>query len=255
MSRKNRFAPPGHWLHITQRGNDKQRVFVTYANREYFVALMATRSEERAVRIAAYGLMSNHFHLVAVGDQPDAVSLFLMVLNGLYATHRNVTHRHTGRVWKGRFYSAVLDPTHWATALRYTELNPVRAPMVARAEDWEWSSARAHLGLAPKPAWLDTCEFAQNWPSPEDWRQSLGTLTRREAAALRLATRHDTAFGSPEFVGHLERKYGVQAAPGGSCTRCVGHGERVTGSKSIEKCGDFQLHRIFVRLNLVLSYR
>jgi len=53
MSRKNRFAPPGYWLHITQRGNDKQRVFVTDADREYFVALMAIGSEECAVRIAA----------------------------------------------------------------------------------------------------------------------------------------------------------------------------------------------------------
>ena len=210
MSRKNRFAPPGYWLHITQRGNDKQRVFLTDADREYFVTLMAIRSEERAVRISAYCLMSNHFHVVAVGDQADAVSLFMMDLNSLYATHRNVTHRHTGRAWQGRFYSAVLDPAHWATALRYAELNPVRARMVARAEDWEWSSARAHLGLALTPAWLDTREFAQKWPSPEDWRESLGTLTRREAAALRLATRHDAAFGSPEFVQQLEGKYGVQ---------------------------------------------
>ncbi len=83
MSRKNRFAPPGYWLHITQRGNDKQRVFLTDADREYFVMLMALRSEECAVRFATYGLMSNHFHLVAVGDQADAVSLFMMDLNGL----------------------------------------------------------------------------------------------------------------------------------------------------------------------------
>ena len=92
MSRKNRFAPPGYWLYINQRGHDKQRVFLTDADQEYFVALMAKRSEERAVRIGAYCSMSNHFHLVAVGDQPDAVSRFTMDLNGLYAT------RHTGRV-------------------------------------------------------------------------------------------------------------------------------------------------------------
>ena len=109
---------------------------------------------------------------------------------------------------------AVLDPAHWATALRYTERNAAWARMVARAEDWEWSSARAHLGLAPTPAWLDTRELAQNRLSPEDWRESLGTQSgetdRREAAALRLASRHDTAFGSPEFVEEMERKYGVQ---------------------------------------------
>ena len=89
MPRKNRFAPPGYWLHITQRGNDRQRVFL--------------------VRVAAYTLMSNHFHLVAIGDQADAVSLFMMDLSGLYATYRNAVHRHTGHLWQGRFYSAVLD--------------------------------------------------------------------------------------------------------------------------------------------------
>ena len=78
----------------------------------------------------------------------------------------HVTHRHTGRVWQGRFYSAVLDPAHWATALRYTELNAVRARMVARAEDGEWSSARAHPGLAPTSAWLDTREFAAKLAQP-----------------------------------------------------------------------------------------
>ena len=105
-----------------------------------------------------------------------------MDLNGLYATYRKVTHRHTGRVWQGRFSSAILDPAHVATALRYTALNPFRARMVARAEDGEWSWARAHLGLAPTPAWLNRREFAQNWPSLEDWRESLGRLTRRGAA-------------------------------------------------------------------------
>ena len=100
----------------------------------------------------------------------------MMDLNGLYATHRNVTPRHTGRVWQGRFYSAVLDPALGATALRSTELNPVRARMVARAEDWAWR----HAGVARQA-------------------RVCAKLTQREAAALRLATRHDTAFGSPEF--------------------------------------------------------
>ena len=94
MPRKNRFAPPGYWLHITQRGNDRQRVFLSDADRQYFLDLLAARSQERAVRVAAYTLMSNHFHLVAIGDQADAVSLFMMDFSGLYATYRNAVHRH-----------------------------------------------------------------------------------------------------------------------------------------------------------------
>ena len=98
MPRKNRFAPPGYWLHITQRGNDRQRVFLSDADRQYFLDLLA-----------AYTLMSNHFHLVAIGDQADAISLFMMDLGGLYATYRNAVHRHTGHLWQSRFYSAGLD--------------------------------------------------------------------------------------------------------------------------------------------------
>ena len=216
MPRKNRFAPPGYWLHITQRGNDRQRVFLSDADRQYFLDLLAARSQERGVRVAAYTLMSNHFHLVAIGDQTDAISLFMMDLSGLYATYRNAVHRHTGHLWQSRFYSAVLDSDHWATALRYVELNPVRARMVGRAEDHVWSSARSHLGLAPTPGWLDTEQFHRHWPTPDDWRNSLGTLTSREAAALRIATRHETALGSDDFVHELEQTYAaIGGIPGG----------------------------------------
>ena len=59
-------------------------------------------SEERAVRLSAYTILSNHFHLVATSDKEDAVSLFMMDVNGQYAAYRNRTHNHTGRVWQGR---------------------------------------------------------------------------------------------------------------------------------------------------------
>ena len=91
--------------------------------------------------------MSNHFHLVAVGDRQDAISHFMREVNGQYATYRNATQRTTGRVWQNRFYSCVLDDSHWETALRYVELNPARARTSARlaktAEDYRWSSNRA----------------------------------------------------------------------------------------------------------------
>ena len=81
MPRRLRFAPPGYWLHLTQRGNNKQSVFSTDADRQHFLDLVEQHSEERDVRVAAYTLMSNHFHLVAVGDCQDAISNFMMEVN------------------------------------------------------------------------------------------------------------------------------------------------------------------------------
>ena len=151
--------------------------------------------------------MSNHFHLVAVGDCQDAISHFMMEVNGQYATYRNATQRTTGRVWQNRFYSCVLDDSHWETALRYIELNPVRARLAKAAEDHRWSTVRAHLGLETPPEWLDMDQFLRRWPTPDSWRDSLATLTRREVAAVRRATRHDSALGSDEFLQNLERTY------------------------------------------------
>ena len=144
--------------------------------------------------------MSNHFHLVAVGDRQDAISHFLREVNGQYATYRNATQRTAGRIWQNRFYSCVLDDSHWETALRYVEMNPAGARTSARlaktAEDYRWSSNRAHLEIGGTPEWLDLDQFLRRWPTPASWRDSLATLTRREAAAVRRATRHDSALGS-----------------------------------------------------------
>ena len=64
-----------------------------------------------------------------MGDQPDAISLFMMDVNGRYATYRHALERRSGKFWQGRFYSCVLDDAHWETALRYVELNPIRSTM------------------------------------------------------------------------------------------------------------------------------
>ena len=133
-----------------------------------------------------------------------------MASTPLYATYRNATQRTTGHVWQNRFYSCVLDDSHWETALRYVELNPVRARLAKSAEDHHWSSARAHLGLEAPPEWLDVDQFRRRWPTPATWRDSLATLTRREVAAVRRATRHDSVLGSEEFLQNLERTYQIR---------------------------------------------
>ena len=134
----------------------------------------------------------------------------MMDVNGRYATYRHALERRCGKFWQGRFYTCVLDDAHWETALRYVELNPIRARIVDWIEDFRWSSTRAHLGLEPSPAWLDNEQLYRRWNHAAEWQSSLDTLTRREAAALRMATLHDAAWGSDEFVAWLERTHGVQ---------------------------------------------
>src|SRR6266850_3695806 len=78
--------------------------------------------------------------------KPDALALSLKQTHGRYTSYWNAAHRSSGHVWQGRFYSCPLDSYHLWVALRYVELNPVRAGLVAEAESWPWSSAAAHFG-------------------------------------------------------------------------------------------------------------
>ena len=223
MARHPRFAPPGYWLHITQRGNNQQTFFSSDADRQHFLTLVQNRSEERDVRVAAYVLLGNHFHLVAAGDRDDAISRFMMDVNGQYSKYRHALKRATGHLWQGRFYSCVLDTPHWETALRYVEMNPVRARIVKNPADFRWSSARAHLGLEPPPAWLDTSQFDRHWPTPAHWTDRLAALTRRETASIRRATRHELPLGSDDFVRALEAAYHLplRAKPSGRTLKAI----------------------------------
>ena len=145
MARRLRFAPPGYWLHLTQRGNNQQPVFSNVADRRYFLGLLESRSEEREVRIAAYTLMTNHFHIVAAGDQVDASSLFMMDVNGQYAIYRNATQRTTGHL------SGNETAGH----------RPLTRPLTCGSGEWEnqipMSSGGIRRGRAWRRNWNKLC--------------------------------------------------------------------------------------------------
>ena len=223
MPRKLRFAPPGYYCHITQRGNYGQETFFSDSDRRLFLNLLGHHADARQVDVLAYCLMSNHFHLIARGTQDGGISRFMQGLNGQYAQliHGRLSRR--GRLWQERFYSCVLDGAHLRSALRYVELNPVRAGMAADACRYPWSSAVFHAGSATAlatPRWLDMRTFDELYTVAE-WRAYLAEGgSRVEHAAIRGATQRATPLGGPGFVERLEAEFHVVLGrPGGGRPR------------------------------------
>src|SRR5690606_15343147 len=103
---------------------------------------------ETGLAVWAFCLMTNHVHLLAVPGRADALARGAGLAHRRHAAALNRRHGWTGHLWAGRFFSTPLDEAHLWAAVRYIELNPVRAGLVARAEEWPWSSACAHCGLA-----------------------------------------------------------------------------------------------------------
>jgi len=105
--------------------------------------------------ITAWVLMTNHFHLVIKTPEPN-LSQGMQWLNGSYASWFNQKHNRSGHLFGARFKSQIVESeTYFTRLLRYVVLNPVRAGMVARPEEYRWSSYTATVGLEAAPDWLD----------------------------------------------------------------------------------------------------
>ena len=148
MARLPRVVIPGIPHHVTQRGNGRQRTFFEDGDYALYLDLLAEAAERARTQVWAYCLMPNHVHIVLTPEDEQGLARTFGELHRRYTGFINARRRTTGHLWQGRFGSVAMDEAHFVTALRYVALNPVRARLVARAEDWPWSSTRALIAGA-----------------------------------------------------------------------------------------------------------
>ena len=136
---------PGLPHHITQRGNRRQQTFFNQEDYAAYLELMSEWCRDQGVEIWSYCLMPNHAHLIAVPSTEDGLRWAVGEAHRRYTRRINFREKWRGYLWQARFASFVMDEPYLLAAARYIELNPVRAGLVAKAEDCSWSGARAHL--------------------------------------------------------------------------------------------------------------
>jgi len=210
MARIARIVAPGAPHHVTQRGNRRQPTFFSDADYRAYRALMAEACEACGVAVWAYCLMPNHVHLIAMPEAAEGLARAIGEAHRRYTRRINAREGWTGFLWQGRFASCPLDGPHLIAAARYVEQNPVRAGLARRAEDWPWSSARAHLERRDDA-------LARAGPLLElvpDWAAYLAAPTPGETLdALRRHQRTGRPLGGEAFVAGLERTLGRTLRP------------------------------------------
>jgi len=149
MARLARLVIPDVPHHVTQRGNRRQPVFFSDEDYAAYRDLVTEACAAHGVHCLAWCLMPNHVHLILTPRDEDGLRAALADAHRRYSRRINFAHGWTGYLWQGRFASYPMDEAHLMTAIRYVELNPVKAQLVARAEDWPWSSAGAHVSGKP----------------------------------------------------------------------------------------------------------
>ena len=145
MARQLRIEYDGALYHITVRGNERGKIFFTKRDYLKFKEYLAEAELKYCFLLHAYVLMTNHFHLI-VGTPHGNLSKIMHHLNGSYATYVNVKRKRSGHLFQGRYKAILVDKDRYLLELsRYLHLNPVRANMVARAEEYPYSSYGSYI--------------------------------------------------------------------------------------------------------------
>jgi putative transposase len=128
------------------RGNDGQKIFLRQSDYQAFIEALRTVRRRYPFSLYAYVLMSNHFHLLLEVDRFPTARILQSLLTG-YVRRFNKTHHRRGHLFEGRYKAIVCDRDSYLLELvRYIHLNPVRAAMVKRPSEWQWSGHGEYLG-------------------------------------------------------------------------------------------------------------
>ncbi len=215
MGRFARVVVPACPHHVTHRGNLKASIFFSDHDRNLYLRILADQCRRHEAAVLAWCLMENHVHLVLRPEREDSLSKAIGRTEVEYARWLHTSQRQVGHLWQDRYYSCPLEGSHLWDALRYVELNPVRAGIVERPEDWKWSSARAHLTGVDDTGLLDM-EWWSSHFSPKSWAEFLDLKARESELPhrIRTATQTGRPYCREECLRQIEEALGRNLHPG-----------------------------------------
>ena len=219
MARMSRLAVAGHPHHLFQRGNDRTVLFRDDADRERYLECLREAAVAAKVALHAYVLMDDHVHLLVTPAGTEGLSRMMQALGRNYVGWFNHRHQRSGTLWEGRFRSGLIEAGTWLLpCMRYIELNPLRAGMVADAAAYRWSSARHHLGQATDALLTDHALFWSLGNTPFDreaaWRDFLGQpVAAAEVQQITASCLRGWALGSASFLERMNEVAGRRLAP------------------------------------------
>ncbi len=212
MARLPRLTVPGYAHHLIQRGNNRQAIFASDADRQFLLDLLTEHARQCEVAVHAYVLMDNHFHLLATPATAQGLAQMMQAVGRRYVRYFNDRQKRTGTLWEGRFKSSLIQSERYLLAcMVYIDLNPLRAGMVAQPGDYRWSSYAHHTGqrlepwLTPHPLYweLGNTPFAREIAYANLVQAGIASV---QQAALTDATLRGWALGEPEFVADLQKR-------------------------------------------------
>lgn len=208
MARPLRIEYEGAYYHVTSRGNEQKDIFKSDRDREKFLGYLESATERYSAVIHTYCLMHNHYHIL-IQTPAGNLSQIMHHINGAYTTYYNIKRKRSGHLFQGRYKAILVDANAYAQELScYIHLNPVRAGMVAKPEQYKWSSYLSYIRPNNKPEWLCT-EFIlgffnrKNVVARKQYRRFVESKVWRTTESPLQNIFASTILGGVEFINRI----------------------------------------------------
>lgn len=207
MARQPRIDIGNYPYHILNRANARLKVFFNDSDYELFESILAEATEHFDMRLLSYCLMPNHFHLVIYPKKDGDIQKYMqwITLTHTQRWHREKNTTGTGHLYQGRYKSFVIqDDNHLLSVIRYVERNPLRAKLIKKAENWEFSSLAQRLQKKKFPLSV--------WPinEPKNYLAFINEpMNESELLAIRSSVQKGNILGSGEWKKKMEKRYNI----------------------------------------------
>lgn len=220
MPRPHRYWAEGVPQHVIQRGVNRQPVFFSQDDYRDYLGFLRRAAARHGCALHAYVLMPNHVHLLVTGARAASTSKLMQSVGRCYVTRVNRYQGRNGSLWEGRYKASLVDAENYLLACyRYIELNPVRAGLAARPEQYPWSSYRAHALGADNDLIRDHPHYLALGAQPDRRQSAYRALAKakvgdQELQSIRSALNQCLALGSEAFKDQMEGLLGERMRPG-----------------------------------------
>jgi putative transposase len=204
---------------VIVRGNNRTEIFCADADYQFYLEKLQLACEEHACQIHAYVLMTNHVHLLVTPQEEQSIGKAMQMLGRYYVQYYNYTYRRTGTLWEGRYKATLIDfEAYLLTCMRYIELNPVRAGMVAHPSEYPWSSYRRNALGQPNEIVTPQLEYQRLGKTDEERQAAYRQLfkhhiTETSMNEIRNATNKAWVLGNDQFKHRIQKQLERRVEP------------------------------------------
>jgi putative transposase len=204
---------------VIVRGNNRTEIFCAEADYRFYLEKLEIACDKHACKLHAYVLMTNHVHLLITPQEEQSIGKAMQMLGRYYVQYYNYVYQRTGTLWEGRYKATLIDSeAYLLTCMRYIELNPVRANMVAHPSDYPWSSYAYNAFGQPNALVTPQIEYLRLGKTDEERQAAYRQLYKHHLSEssmneIRDATNKAWALGNDRFKQRIQKQLERRVEP------------------------------------------